>query len=156
MKDISTVGAVITIKGGVHIDGLVINEFSDEGTPFDSPDVDLSDHRKNLNGEMVSSRVAAVYPLSITVIPGSIADKRLYKHYRAASLHVGNVAPIGDLKIQSIVISIPDIDASGAGGASRVYQWSNIRMKGGPTGPSSSAEGRQSARTYTFEAQDLA
>ena len=155
MKDISTVGTVITFSGGIHLDGLVIDEFSDEGTPFDSPDVDLSDNRKNLNGEMISSRVAAVYPLSISVIPGSIADKRLFQHYKAATLHVGNVAPIGNLKINSIVISIPDIDASGGGGASRVYKWGNIRMKNGPTGPSTSSEGRQSPRTYTFEAQDL-
>ena len=38
-------------------------------------------------------------------------------------------------------------------GGARSYTYTNARIKSGPTGPTSSAEGRMGARTYTFEAE---
>jgi len=143
MKDISTVGASIEFSGGLN---ETINEFSDEGTPFEAPDVEVSDNQKNLNGEMISSRKPAVYPLSVTVIPGSQNDKNLTAFLAKCSLMPGAGAGVGGMKVDC-TLTIPDID----GGGFRNYKYGNGRIKSGPTGPSSSAEGRQSARTFTFE-----
>ena len=157
MKDISTVGASISIKcPALGSNGFIlIDEFSDEGTPFDCPDVDLSENAKNLNGEMISSRKPSVYSVSVTVIPGTDQDRELAKLFHKSALYKGNVTPIADLIVSSLTINIPKIDGSGEDVVStRKYTFSNGRAKTGPTGPSSSAEGRQAARTYNFEFQD--
>ena len=152
MIDISAVGASVRIDPAVG-GGHTITKFSDEGTPFDAGDVDVSTNAKNLNGIMISSRTPAVYPVSVTVIPGSDDDVWLQQLLQNASIMPGSVNSIGSLRISSITLDIPEIDASGEDGVVRTrrYKWTNGRIKSGPTGPSTSAEGRQSARTYTFE-----
>lgn len=155
MMDISTVGAEVKIKikdGGM----IVINQFSDEGTPFECPDVDLSENKKNLNGEMISSRAPTVYPVSVTVIPGSDNDKELIRAAHKAALIKGSVANINQLIVEQITLFVPNIDGSAEGRATgRTYTFKNGRFKSSPTGPSSSAEGRMSARTYTFEMEEF-
>lgn len=168
-KDISAVGAVVEIKYGDKT--ITIDEFSDEGTPFDAPDIDVSTNAKNLNGEMISSRTPSVVPFSITVIPGSIADAWLHNKLAKSLLMplgkggVGTAnSNVGDSDYAIITVTIPQsFQASGnvssnAGGnfaPAMVYTYTNCRLKSGPTGPSTSAEGRMSARTYQFEAEGV-
>ena len=155
MIDISTVGAEVRIK---FRDGnsIVINQFSDEGTPFECPDVDLSENKKNLNGEMISSRAPTIYPVSVTVIPGSDNDKELIREAHKAALIKGSVSRINQIAIEQITIFVPNIDGSGETSATgRTYAFKNGRFKTSPTGPSTSAEGRMAARTYTFEMEDF-
>jgi len=156
--DISAVGAKIVFKGGDYVDGLTITEFSDEGTPFECSDVDVSDNQKNLNGQMISSRKPAVYPFSITVIPGSLADETLRMFLSDNSIQPGNNAKEDVRYIDSVTITMPNVIKVGEGtelGGKNEVTFSNVRIKGGPTGPSTSAEGRMSARTYTFEAESF-
>ena len=150
MIDISTVGAKIDIKFKDNKQ-KTITQFSDEGTPFECPDIDVSTNAKNLNGQMVSSRTPSVYPVSITVIPGSEEDMFLQRRLAEAAIQPGNVTSIAELAISSLIVSVPAIDESGEGSHAIDYTFTNGRLKGGPMGPSSSAEGRMSARTYTFE-----
>lgn len=152
MIDISTVGAKVTITPSSGR-AITITEFSDEGTPFEASDIDVSTNQKNLNGQMISSRTPAVYGVSVTVIPGSDDDVALFRLLQQASIMPGSVVAVNNLKINSITIDIPGINGSGPSGTAKSlkYTWTNGRIKSGPTGPSSSAEGRQSARTYTFE-----
>lgn len=150
MIDISAVGASVLIKCGKK--KILIDEFSDEGTPFEAGDVDVSTNAKNLNGQMISSRTPSVFPVSITVIPGCDADNALSAMIQEASLQPGNVVDIAKLKVDSLEIIMPGINESTEGSfRAPFYAWSNGRIKTGPTGPSTSAEGRRSARTYTFE-----
>jgi len=155
-KDISTVGAKVVFSGGLNV---TISEFSDEGTPFDAPDVDASTNAKNLNGEMISSRTPSVYPFSVTVIPGTLADQKLTEFLRKSLIQPSNAkSSVGDLYC-NCVITMPAIfeSSSGSGTVSgtRTYAYSRCRIKSGPTGPSSSADGRQAARTFTFEAESV-
>lgn len=161
--DISTTGAKITIKRGDK-DYMTITQFSDEGTPFDSPDVDVSTNQKNLNGQMISSRTPSVYPFSITVIPGSLDDHKLSYLLRASALQPGKDGSgaeawgSADLYYLTVVITIPKVNEAGTKGmykSARTYTFSNCRIKSGPMGPSTSADGRQSARTFTFEAESI-
>lgn len=149
-KDISTVGAKIVFSGGLS---CTITEFSDEGTPFDAPDVDASTNAKNLNGEMISSRTPSVYPFSVTVIPGTAADAKLTAFFKKSLLQPGGIAAIRNLYC-NCVVTFPEVYGSDNAGA-RSYTYTNCRAKSGPTGPGSSAEGRQSARTFTFEAEGV-
>lgn len=150
MIDISTVGAKIdiTFKDNKR---KIITQFSDEGTPFECPDVDVSTNAKNLNGQMISSRTPSVHPVSITVIPGSEEDLFLQRRLAEAAIQPGNVTSIAELAISSLIVSIPAINESGEGSHAIDYTFKNGRLKSGPMGPSTSAEGRMSARTYTFE-----
>ena len=150
MIDISTVGAKIDIKFKDNKQ-KTITQFSDEGTPFECPDVDVSTNAKNINGQMISSRTPSVYPVSITVIPGSEEDMFLQRRLAESAIQPGNVTSIAELAISSLIVSVPAIDESGEGSHAIDYTFTNGRLKGGPMGPSSSAEGRMSARTYTFE-----
>lgn len=160
-KDISTVGARITITGGTLGKPLVISEFSDEGTPFDAPDVDASENRKNLNGIMISSRTPSVYPFAVTVIPGSVADLILTKQLAQALIQPGSMEGETRNMYFEITVSIPEVVDVGSRVAAgdaihsgrREYTYTNARMKTAPTGPSSSAEGRQAARTFAWEAE---
>lgn len=161
MIDISAVGAFvrITFKGDGNNRGWSITEFSDEGTPFECPDVDLSTNQKNLNGQMISSRTPSVYTVSVTVIPNSADDIFLTRHAQEASLQPGNITPIDKLIVESIELGIPDINQSRASTLTdrnsysgyAIFKWMNGRMKNSPTGPSTSAEGRLASRTFTFE-----
>lgn len=151
--DISATGAKVAIK---FSDGTEINvtHFSDEGTPFEAGDVDVSTNQKNLNGDMISSRTPSVYPVSLTVIPGSEEDLQLQQKLQEASLQPGGVNAVSKLWVDCLQIFIPTINSSvGAGldGSHIVYTWMKGRFKNGPTGPSTSAEGRLSAKTYGFE-----
>ena len=161
MIDISAVGAFvrITFKGDGNNRGWSITEFSDEGTPFECPDVDLSTNQKNLNGQMISSRTPSVYTVSVTVIPNSADDIFLTRHAQEAALQPGNITPIDKLIVESIELGIPDINQSRASTLAdrnsysgyAIFKWMNGRMKNSPTGPSTSAEGRLASRTFTFE-----
>lgn len=149
--DISAVGTIIRFSGGFSAE---ITNFSDEGTPFDAPDVDASTNRKNLNGTMISSRTPSVYPFSVTVIPGSPEDDKLWAFLQKSLIQPGGIAAATDLYCDC-TIKVPNINESGRNTGSRTFTYSNCRIKSGPTGPSTSAEGRLSARTYTFEAESL-
>lgn len=159
-KDISAVGARITFKGFGLKKDLVVSEFSDEGTPFDAPDIDASENKKNLNGIMISSRTPTVYPFAITVIPGSVADQMLTTILQHSSIQPGGVQTASEL-YGEIVVTIPETYDAGSNVAAgdeiasgaRDYTYSNARIKNGSTGPSTSAEGRLAARTFLFEAE---
>lgn len=156
--DISAVGSKFSITGGGM--NLTVTEWSDEGTPFDCPDVDISENRKNLNGTMISSRTPSVIPVSITVIPGSVSDKVLLQHFAKWTISPGKSKPLGgkggagNPYVQA-VLSIPTIVAVGAGksevAGARTYKFFNGRAKSYSAGPSTSSEGRLASRTYTFE-----
>lgn len=150
--DISAVGAKVVIthsSGGTPIE---ITHFSDEGTPFEASEVEVSTNQKNLNGDMISSRTPSVYSVSVTVVPGTDDDLALNKLLQEAALMPGGVTAVKKLWITSLELWIPRINESNDKALSgHKYKWSSGRIKSGPTGPSTSAEGRLSARTYTFE-----
>lgn len=153
MFDISAAGASAVIE---FADGTIVNvrQFSDEGTPFESPNVTLSTNNRSFQGTMISSRTPSVIPVSITVVPGSKEDYQLQRKAQAAILQPGSVTSIADLVVKSFTLHVPSIDGSvdiTSSSAVNTYTWLNGRMSEAPTGPSTSSEGRMSPRTYSFE-----
>lgn len=160
-RDISAQGAIVRFEGGLNI---TISEFSDEGTPFECQDVDLSTNAKNLNGEMISSRTPAVYTFSVTVIPGTVADHVLSMWFMKQLLQPGqnHENDVDKDWYCNATVYVPGTFTENSyesdGGnvyGSRQITFTNCRAKSGPIGPSTSAEGRLSARTYTFEAEGM-
>ena len=157
-KDISAVGAKIVFSNlGGSAAGLTISEFSDEGTPFDCPDVDVSTNAKNLNGEMISSRTPSVIPFSVTVIPGSVADIRLREALARSLIRPSNDTPNDVEYIDTVTITMPRVTTRGGSAVAdrNTVTFTNVRFKSGPTGPSTNSDGRMSPRTYSFEAEDF-
>lgn len=154
MFDISAAGAWAEIKFDDG-DDIIVKQFSDEGTPFESPNITLSTNAKNLQGSMISSRTPSVVPVSITVVPGSVEDYLLQRNVQYALLQPGGVQSISKLAVKSLTLHVPAIngskDITTSADNGNTYTWVNGRMVEAPTGPSSSAEGRMSARTYSFE-----
>lgn len=158
--DISAQGARVVFKGGLN---LVVSEFSDEGTPFECSDVDISTNAKNLNGEMISSRTPSLYTFSITVIPNSVADYKLAAFFQKQLLQPGqnNANSVNSSWYCDATITLPQayegpgINGSIMRGSPFNVTFSNCRPKSCPIGLSTSAEGRMSARTYTFEAESV-
>lgn len=162
MFDISAAGAWAEIEfggsSGSNSNKITVKQFSDEGTPFESPNITLSTNAKNLQGSMISSRTPSVVPVSITVVPGSKEDYFLQKRVQDALLQPGGVTAISNIVVKSLTLHVPAIDgskdittSSENTGSGNTYTWINGRMTEAPTGPSTSAEGRMSARTYSFE-----
>ena len=108
-----------------------------------------------MNGTMISSRTPSVVPVAITVIPGSVSDKKLNAIFSEQTLSPTTkerkVAYYdGTLTIPSIVQAGSN-SGQGEVAGKRIYKFKAGRPKSYPGGPSTSAEGRLSSRTYTFE-----
>lgn len=153
MFDISAVGAEVVIKTGSG--EIRITHFSDEGTPFEAPDADFSNNQKNMNGDMISSRSPSVFPVSVTVIPNTEEDVQLTRFAQKNALQPHNNVGISSIEVLSIQLIVPALGGPGSDAADIKYTWTNGRLKSGPTGPSTSAEGRLAARTFTFEMESF-
>ena len=151
--DISATGSVVTFTPVGGGKGFSVTHFSDDGTPFDAPNVTVSNNKRELNGLMISSRTPNVFQFSISVIPGSAEDDELWSIFKKSSIQPGKVAAVKDL-LYNVTVAVPDINRSGEN-PSRKFTYSSARMVDGPTGPSTSSEGRLAARTYMFEAEGL-
>jgi hypothetical protein len=126
--DISAVGTIISILPTNGGKACIVTNFSDEGTPFDAPDVDASTNRKNLNGTMISSRTPSVYPLSITVIPGSYEDDYLCAVLQKSLIQPGGITDVSYL-YYDITIKTPNINESGRRTGRRTFTYANARIK---------------------------
>lgn len=155
MIDISAVGAKVTFHPNTGV-AFTVSEFSDEGTPFEASDVDLSTNAKNLNGEMISSRTPSVIPFAITVIPNSVSDHKLRSLAQKSLIQPGNNQASSVVYFTSVQVVFPanfTTDSGDAAGGKTEVTYHNVRFKSAPLGPSTSSEGRMAARTYSFEAE---
>ena len=147
MIDISFSGGSVTVScGGIS---TTITEFSDEGSPIECQDIEVTGHSATLNGQAIFWRKPSLYQVSVTVIPGSDNDAALQQMLRRAHMHPGNIANISELEA-TMTIRAPQINASGSQAGGNSWNFSYGRILSGPTGPSSNGEGKTSARTYTF------
>jgi hypothetical protein len=134
IKDVSFAGSTVTVGG------IKVSDFMDDANPVEFQDVDVSSVGVNCNGSMIRNAKPNVVMMSVTVIPGSESDEKLYalwKKYRVQ----GNWNEQWE-KALTASVSI------GSGRGSRSF--SNGTMVGGPGGPSSNGEGKMQGRTYTF------
>ena len=134
IKDVSFAGSTVTIAG------ITVTDFMDDSNPVEFQDVDVSSVGVNCNGSMIRNAKPNVIMMSVTVIPGSQSDERLYglwKKYRVQ----GNYNAQWE---QGLTASV----SIGSGRGSKSF--SNGTMVSGPGGPSSNGEGKMQGRTYTF------
>lgn len=153
MIDISFQGAKLSLKTA-GASGNIVLEFSDEGTPVEFSDLEVCGYAMTLNGELVTWTKPTPITMSITVIPGSTADKSMRNVLIAG--HVGgkkgNAIDQQYVHITSAVLEVPAITTNGivpSGGTSS-FTLSNGRLYSGSPGMGSNAEGKMSAKTYRF------
>lgn len=147
IKDVSFAGSKITFSGAFD---AVISDFMDDANPVEFQDCEVSAVGVNCNGNMIRYAKPSAIMMSVTVIPGSESDLRLFENWRAfriadewqdiwgepitAQLDCGN-GMIDDGMILGL-------------GASRTLK--NGTFVSGPAGVSSTGEGKMQGRTYTF------
>lgn len=148
MFDVSASGSKIVIKtNGIS---TTISEFYDEGTPFDTNEIEVTGNSMTLNGQLILWRKPTAYTVSVTVIPESQDDEKLCEMLQNAHIRHG-ISPVSVKDLDTaLTIEVPSINGSGSSNGVTTFSYSNGRILGGPTGPSTDAEGKKAGRTYTF------
>lgn len=152
--DISFTGASVVVTQGNDNLKTTITEFSDEDTPLECSEIEVTGNAITLNGQLVLWRKPSAYMVSVTVIPRSENDLVLSKMLYQARVCPARAIAVKDLW-SKMTIKCPRINESGNTKAVDTYNFSNGRILSGPTGPASNSEGKMSARKYTFVFQDL-
>lgn len=135
--DVSFAGSVVTVAG------ITINNFMDDANPVEFPDVEVSGVGVNCNGIMIRHAKPNVVIMSVTVIPGSQEDHKLYDLWMSYRVQNGiNNAGVWEKSLTGSV--------STKGNRSSNYSFSGGTMVSGPGGPSANGEGKMTGRTYTF------
>lgn len=156
MIDVSATGATVTIKAPA-IGSVTVSRFSDEGTPFEFNEIEVTGSALSLNGELITWSKPVAYAASVTVIPHSDEDNALRKLLEASHVRFtgkGTKAVSPENVKTSLTLKCPKINAGG--NSFKMYSYTNGRIVSGPTAPSTSPEGKLSARTYTFVFEQMA
>lgn len=149
MIDISFTGGWIDIKMGSFHTQIV--EFSDEGSPVEVDDVEVTGEAVTLNGQAVYWRKPSLYHVTVTVIPGSQNDLDLQRMLHASKVQNGeSVTPISELTV-TMTINAPKINESnGSQQTGRKWTFKNGRFLRGKIGMQTDPEGKMSAMAYSF------
>lgn len=155
MIDISSTGSTIQIN--TRCTGkFEISRFSDEGTPFEFNEIEVTGSAPTLNGELITWSKPVAYAAAVTVVPGTPEDVNLRKLLMKSRVNYagGNVTAVDPHQVEvRMVVNIPVISIENStrqGQQYNHYVFVNGRIVSGPTAPSSNPEGKLSARTYTF------
>ena len=133
--DVSFAGATVEMAG------VTIEDFMDDANPVEFADVEVSSVGVNCNGNMIRNAKPNVIMMSVTVIPGSDADNKLYQKWKKYRVQGGGSQRNGQwAEALTGSVSVP-------GGPKRTF--SNGTFVSGPPGPSSNGEGKMQGRTYT-------
>ena len=139
LYDLSFAGSVIRIDGVGEI-----NHFMDDANPVEFPDVTVANVGVNLNGIMARHSNPAPVIFSVTVIPGSVSDYKLYALWEAARIKDGKYkTEWGKGLTADIMLGRP------TNGNSH-FHFEGGTMLSGPGGPAASGEGKMLGRTYTL------
>lgn len=139
LLDVSFAGSTVTVAGHT------VKDFMDDANPVDFQDVEVTQVGVNCNGVMIRNARPAAAMCSISVIPSSRDDAFFHDLLVKYHLQDGkNNANVWETPLtMQIALGKPNT-------AKRVYKLSGGTMVGGPTGVSSSAQGKMQGRTYRF------
>lgn len=151
MLDISFTGGYVTVSAPA-MGTTTISEFSDEGSPVEVDEIEVTGHSINLNGTVIRWRKPTAYTVKVTVIPLSENDVSLTKLLLASK-----VEPTGSgvraVDVASLTtkmeIAAPAINKSGQGGM-RTWTLTEGCILGGSPAVASDAEGKMQSKTYSF------
>jgi hypothetical protein len=158
MVDISTVGTKFTLTIGGEKIVEDAKDFSDEGTPFSiATKTQFTDSKKNMNGNMISSRTPSIIEATLSVIPDGYSDLKIRSKLQSAVLSPNKAAEVRSILVDELKFVIPANNESGHNvGNGITITLTNGRIKEGNIGISASSEGRKEAQEYTFEFEDIA
>ena len=131
----------------VRVAGITVEDFMDDANPVEFQDVEVSSVGVNCNGVIIRNAKPNVIMMSVTVIPGSNSDGKLYSLWKQYRVQNGSNKASGQWS-ESLKASISL--ANGQLKANKSYNFAGGTMVSGPGGPSSNGEGKMQGRTYTF------
>ena len=137
--DVSFAGSKITVAG------ITISNFMDDANPVEFPDVDVSGYGVNCNGVMIRWAKPNAVIMSVTVIPGSDEDAKLYRLWAKYRVQDGSYSDQWSVPLTAS-ISIGNQQMTGK----RNYSFAGGTMLSGPGGPTAHGDGKMNGRTYTF------
>ena len=133
--NISANGLKVGISGAANIQ---IDDFADDAEPLSIQPIEVSDHKFDVNGEIVHFSKCTGYVITVSVVPGSEFDKALIKlslssRFDGASSYDGKelTMTITQRHLGQIIFT-------------------KGRMQTGNGGMSASSQGRYKGNTYTF------
>lgn len=139
MFDVSTTGASVTIGSTVTLPvPIPITHFADDKEPFQIDDQEITGDGMGINGDLVVYTKPVPVYCKISVVansPDDIALYTLFKMNKATS--VSHAFDVCDM-----TIVIPNI--------LKPFRYINGKIKSGPPGPTSSADGKNQSHTYGF------
>ena len=135
--DVSFAGARITVAG------ITIDNFMDDANPVEFQDTEVSAVGMNCNGVMIRYARPSAVMMSVTVIPGSAEDAKLYRLWAKYRVQDGNNNSSQWEQPLTCVITTK-------GSRAAHYTFGGGTMVSGPGGPSANGEGKMMGRTYTF------
>lgn len=147
IRDVSFAGSTITITGPTG--SAVIADFMDDANPIEFQDVEVSTVGVNCNGAIIRNAKPNVVMASITVIPYSESDAKLYEMWSAYRVQ-GEYKSEWEHECQLDVVLGTGTGGAGGGTGKKDYHLSCGTMVSGPGGPSANGEGKMQGRTYTF------
>ena len=139
MSSITATGSVANIRASVTFpQGFDVNDWCDDGDPFDIPSVVTGDDASNINGQRVFWSVANVKDVTMGVIPGSPSDRKL-RDLLTFNDPAGGKGVTGD--IIEMTLTFPN------GTFTQFFKGS---IKGGPPANSATSAGRLKSKFYIF------
>lgn len=154
MIDISFQGARLTINNP-YIKGNIVLEFSEEGQPVDFPDLETCGYAMNMNGILTTWTRAQPVQFNLTVIPGSVSDKRLRTLLYAGQMGGREGKPINQssVYISNAILEVPEITTDGgvvrSAGRTKFILSEGKLTRGKPV-IGSNAEGKMQPQSYGF------
>lgn len=152
MLDISFTGGYVTIDAPA-MGMTTISEFSDEGSPVEVDEIEVTGHSINLNGTVIRWRKPTAYTVKVTVIPLSENDVSLTKLLLASKVEPtgGGVKAVDVASLATkMEIAAPAINESGQGSSMRKWWFTEGCIVGGSPAVASDAEGKMQSKTYSF------
>lgn len=137
LLDVSFAGSTVTVAG------ITIKNFMDDANPVEFQDTEVSSVGVNCNGIMIRNARPNVIMMSITVIPGSDDEMKLYDLWKKYRVQDGrNNAGQWETSLTASIVT--------KGTRGRTYSFTGGTMVSGPAGPAANAEGKMQGRTFSF------
>ena len=122
----------------VNIGDVDVSDFMDDGNPIEFSDADETNIEWSCNGRMIRTVKPSAVMVSVSVIPGSSSDLKLYELWKRGFCNGGNVS--GQDEALGGSISFGDATIS----------YRNGTCVSGPAGVSSGGPAKVRGNTYTF------
>lgn len=137
--DVSAFGLKINVLASITFPaGFTIDQFADDGDPFDLPSLQIRDKAMGLNGDLITWSKANPINITLNLIPGSEDDKNMAALFEANRVARGKTAVRDVITLTGIYPDDTTIVLTGG------------KITDGMPGKGVASAGRLKTRAYVF------